>query len=132
MNRAGASAYRTGPRPAAWRRLGVALALLALIVQAMAPVAVAPPAGQPVHFAHAHHGEHQAHHAGAAQPSQPDDGACPVCKALQAAGAGIHAPAPVLVVAEQVATPLAPRIETQPRRAPAIHGNGARAPPLEG
>ena len=110
MTRAGTSADRAKKRPTAWRRLAVALALLALIVQAVAPIAVAPPAGQPVHSAHAHHGDRQAHHAGAAAPSQPDDGACPVCKALQAAGAGIQAPAPVLAVAAQIALPIAPRL----------------------
>jgi len=106
VGRARASADRTGSLASAWRRLTVALALLALGVQTLAPVAVAPPAGQPVHFAQAHHGDHHPPSEPGAGPAQPDDSACPVCKALQAAGAGIHAPAPVLALAAQIAPPL--------------------------
>ena len=130
------------------RAIAAAFAVLALLVQSLAPVAIAPPKGQPVHFAHVHHGDaddaaaspaagHEraghAHHgapANTADQHHPDGAECPVCKALQAAGAGIYAPAPTVAVAfayprrdkaaPEIAAPLA-RITNEHR---------ARAPPM--
>ncbi|MGH7004548.1 MAG: DUF2946 family protein, partial [Alphaproteobacteria bacterium] len=119
-------------RLARTRAIAAALAILALVLQSLAPAAIAPPRGQPVHFAHVHHAEHADHsggHAQAGDASQPEDDACPVCKSLAAAGAGIAAPAAGLAIAE---VPVAPRVASyvvQAPRAVVARAHQARAPP---
>jgi hypothetical protein len=124
-----ARTWRRNRRAVRLPRWHVALAVLALLLQAIAPLAIAPPRGQPVHFAHSHHGEDgpaNGHHAGGA-PS--DNGACPVCQALQAGGAGLAAPALVFAaVGEVVPAPSLPRADAPVAALPSDHR--ARAPPI--
>ena len=120
------------------RVFAAAIAVFALLLQAAAPVAIMPPAGQAVHFAHNHHGSHAEHqHHGsprheAPRPDAPrqEAPACPVCHALQAGGNSIAAcavvAAPVLVVYTPPPVPPTPEV----RLAPPIARPQARAPPL--
>ena len=111
------------------RRWPVALAILALLLQTLAPLAIAPPRGQPVHYAHSHHGENDPAAEGRAGSAPGDSTACPVCQALQAGGTGIAASAVVLVAADDLAQPVpAPRAEAPVAELPSDHR--ARAPPI--
>ena len=131
----------------AWTRaVATAIAVLALLVQSLAPVAIAPPKGQPVHFAHVHQantaaapalGRHEhaghAHHgapANTADQHHPDGAECPVCKALQAAGAGIAAPTPSIAVAFTYPKRAVAAIEAGAPLARITNEHRARAPPM--
>lgn len=123
------------------RGIARALAVLALLTQVLAPVAIAPPKGQPVHFGHVHNahavhahaaGEHAAHGVpeNAADQHHPDGAECPVCKALQAAGTGIATIAPSVTVAFAYQRQT---ISASVRAAPLAHvakEHRARAPPM--
>jgi hypothetical protein len=109
------------------RRLyAAAFAVFALLLQSLAPLAILPPRGQAVHFAHAHYGGH-GEHQNAPRPETPS---CPVCQALQAGGSSTAAPAFVLAAADfdDAALPLPRAIEAP--AAPALPRARARAPPL--
>ena len=106
------------------------LAVFAVLLQAAAPLAIAPPRGQAVHFAHSHHGEDRSRTGSShTNPTQPDGGSCPVCQALQAAGAGIAAPAIVLAEADLAAPPEPARRADAPAAEPPS-SHRARAPPI--
>jgi len=128
------------------RGIATAFAILALFIQSVAPVAIAPPKGQPVHFAHVHHDhavnqradrghpgpDHAAHGALAntADQHHPEGAECPVCKALQAAGTGITAMAPSIAADVAYSARAASKGE---RAAPLVRfasEHRARAPPV--
>jgi hypothetical protein len=104
-----------------------AFAVCALLLQTLAPVAISPPRGQAVHFAHTHHGGPGEHHRHA--PPRPEMPSCPVCQALQSGGNSIPAPTlvPVVVYFDYVAPQLPRTIEAP--AAPALPQARARAPP---
>ena len=109
------------------RLLAAAFAVLALLLQSLAPVAILPPRGQAVHFAHNHHGHEEGERSGKTRHDAPS---CPVCQALQAGGTSIAAPA-VLVAPRDIADAapiLVASIEAP--RGPALGRPRARAPPL--
>ena len=112
--------------------IAIALAVFALMLQSLAPVVIAPPRGQPVHFAHTHQAEpadHGAHAAHSQAPAQPEDFACPVCKSLAAAGFGIAALPPALGIAQTaIAAPGVMPEAAAPCRL-AANAHRARAPP---
>lgn len=117
-------------RVTTWRRWRwpVAPAVLALLLQSLAPLVILPPYGQPVHYAHSHGDADSA--GGSRAAGGPDDlSACPVCHALQVAGAGIAAP-PVVLLAGSAALldALAPRADAPATELPSA--NRARAPPI--
>ncbi len=112
------------------RARSATLALFALLLQSLAPLAIMPPRGQAVHFAHGHPGSHGDRHGGGDKPGAPrqDTPACPVCQALQSGGTSIHAPALLLALSPVVhAVPLPAQIEAP--AVPALARPRARAPP---
>jgi hypothetical protein len=114
------------------RCFAAAFAVFALLLQALAPIAIMPPAGQAVHFAHSHgsHGEHERHGSPRHDAPRQEAPACPVCHALQSGGNSIAAcavfAAPILVVYALPPLPPAP----EARAASTIARPQARAPPL--
>jgi hypothetical protein len=117
-------------RRTARRRIwAVGLALLAMLLQLGAPIAVAPPPGQPVHFAHSH----DEHGTDAGDQRAPQEApACPICLAMQAGSAALTAP--FLATGPCLGAPHAPTAEArlEPRSAHFDRAHRARAPPASG
>ncbi len=106
-------------------------AVFALLLQTLAPVAIMPPRGQAVHFAHVHHADHAGQHAGHHADAEPAETPwCPVCYALLAGGQSLSASAPVLAVSVFAYAPPPPPSTVAAPAAPPVPRARARAPPL--
>jgi hypothetical protein len=109
------------------RIFAVALALFALALQSLAPLQIAPPRGDIVHFAHSHRAPHgDAKKSGA--PHQ-DTHSCPVCHALQAAGSAIEAAYPLTPIVGFAPAAGVPLVHAEPFRQRPLSAHRARAPP---